>query len=601
MCLLYPIFANTDFISLTYYLRTKNILIMNRITTYLLSLLTVLLTTIVVACSDDDNAAGEPEIIVAKTEINFAKDGGTFNLFIKSNVKLEVISSATDWCTVEKVASTSTTVSKYAVTTTPNTTNDLRSATLTVTGGNITQTVTVSQPATDVLTVTGKTNFAVKSSGETIAVELQANGNYTVTINDPWILEAPATRSLTAETEQFIIASNSGAERTGTITFALGTATSTVTIVQEAFVPADPDQTGMESDARTLAAKIYAGWNLGNTLEAPGSETGWGNPKATKALIDAVKSAGFNAVRIPCAWDSYIIDAANHTISPEWLTRVKEVVNYCIDNDMYAIVNIHWDGGWLENNCTPDKQEEVNKKQKALWTQIAVNFADYDERLLFAGCNEPNVEDAAQMTVLKSYEQTFIDAVRATGGKNYYRNLIIQGPSTDIDKTNNLFGDIPNDVVENRLMAEVHYYTPWNFCGMEQDETWGKMFYFWGTDNHIAGSDRNSTWGEENDMQTLFRKMKTQFVDKGIPVILGEYGAIRRNTLTGAELEAHLKSRRDFNRCVTEQAKNYGLIPFYWDNGAGDFSLINRANNTVGDAQLLEAIMTGAQAGRYPF
>lgn len=597
----YPIFAITDFISLTYYLRTKNILVMNRITTYLLSLLTVLLTTSVVACSDDDDVAGEPEIIVAKPEINFAKDGGTFNLFIKSNVKLEVTSSAPDWCSLERGASTSTTVSKYVVTATPNASTDSRTAIITVTGGNITQSVTVSQPATDALTLTGNTNFDVKSSGGTIAVKLQTNGNYTVTINDSWIMKAPASRSLTDETEQFVIASNSGAERTGTITFALGTLTSTVTIVQEAFVSVDPDRTGMESDAKTLAAKIYAGWNLGNTLEAPGSETGWGNPKATKALIDAVKTAGFNAVRIPCAWDSYIIDAANHTISPEWLVRVREVVDYCVDNDMYAIVNIHWDGGWLEENCTPDKQEEVNKKQKALWTQIAANFADYDERLLFAGCNEPNVENATQMAVLKSYEQTFIDAVRATGGKNYYRNLIVQGPATDIDKTSNLFGDMPTDVVENRLMAEVHYYTPWNFCGLEQDENWGKMFYFWGADNHIAGSDRNSTWGEENDMKTLFQKMKTQFVDKGVPVILGEYGAIRRNNLTGAELEAHLKSRRDFNRCVTGQAKNYGLIPFYWDNGAADFSLINRANNTIGDAQLLEAIMAGAQTGRYPY
>ena len=109
---------------------------------------------------------------------------------------------------------------------------------------------------------------------------------------------------------------------------------------------------------------------------------------------------------------------------------------------MYAIVNIHWDGGWLENNCTADKQEANNKKQKALWTQIANKLNVYDEHLLFAGCNEPNVENTAQMAVLKSYEQTFIDAVRATGGNNAVRNLIVQGPSTDIGKTDNLFGDM---------------------------------------------------------------------------------------------------------------------------------------------------------------
>lgn len=359
------------------------------------------------------------------------------------------------------------------------------------------------------------------------------------------------------------------------------------------------DKAGMESDAMVLARKIYAGWNLGNTMEVPGNETDWGNPKATQALIDAVKGAGFNAIRIPCAWDSYIIDN-NYTVKPEWLARVKQVVDYCVNRDMYTILNIHWDGGWLENNCTPDKQAENNKKQKTLWTQIADMFAEYDEHLLFAGCNEPNVNDATQMAVLKSYEQTFVDAVRATGGRNHYRNLIIQGPGTDIDKTSQLFGSMPADVVENRLIAEVHYYTPWNFCGMEQDEDWGNMFYFWGTGYHVSGSDRNANWGEETEMKQLFLKMKTQFVDKGIPVILGEYGAIRRDYLTGTDLEAHLKSRAYFNECVTREAKNYGLVPFYWDNGAG-VALFNRTNNTVGDAQLMEAIMSGAKDGNYPY
>ena len=124
----------------------------------------------------------------------------------------------------------------------------------------------------------------------------------------------------------------------------------------------------------------------------------------------------------------------------------------------------------------------------------------------------------------------FIDAVRATGGNNAVRNLIVQGPSTDIGKTDNLFGDMPTDVVKDRLMVEVHYYTPWTFCGLEKDEDWGRMAYFWG-DYKVEGSNRNATSGDMTEMSELFAKMKSQFVDKGIPVILGEYGAMVRTGL----------------------------------------------------------------------
>lgn len=571
---------------------------MNRFNTYFV-LLTLALAAFVVACSSDDTAVEEPGIVVGKEKIDFEKEGGTFDLSVKSNVDLEVTSSESSWCTVAKTTSNSNTIVKYVITVTPNTTTEERTAILTVKGAGITETVAITQPAGNALILKGKTTFEVDAAGETVSVELQTNGAYTVVINNAWIVKT-SSRALTDKTEHFVVTSNSGTERRGTITFTLGNITETVVVEQAAYALAGPDKTGMESDAKVLAAKIYAGWNLGNTLEAIGSETAWGNPKASKVLIDEVKSAGFNAVRIPCAWDDYIMDD-DYTIKPEWLLRVKEVVDYCIDNDMYAVLNIHWDGGWLENNCTADVQEAVNKKQKALWTQIANNFLDYDERLLFAGCNEPNADDAAKMAVLRSYEQTFVDAVRATGGKNHYRNLIIQGPNTDIDKTHELFGNMPTDVVENRLMAEIHYYTPWQFCGMDKDESWGKMFYYWGTDYHVTGSDRNANLGEEAEMKTLFGKMKTQFVDKGIPVILGEYGVIRRDGLTGTELDAHLKSRAYFNECVTREARNYGLVPFYWDNGAGDFALMNRSENKIGDTQLMEAIMKGAKAGKYPF
>jgi endoglucanase len=363
--------------------------------------------------------------------------------------------------------------------------------------------------------------------------------------------------------------------------------------------PIAADASGMSSTAVQLAAKIKLGWNIGNTLEATNGETAWGNPKVTKALIDAVKASGFNAIRIPCSWNQYLENSATAKIKADWLNRVKEVVQYCVDNNMYVVVNIHWDGGWLEENISEVKKVENNAKQKAFWEQIATHLREFDEHLIFAGANEPAVENAAQMAVLTSYHQTFIDAVRSTGGKNAYRTLVVQGPTTDIEKTNNLMTTLPTDIAANRMMVEVHYYTPWNFAGLTKDETWGKMFYYWGTGYHSAtDTERNATWGEEADLEKYFKLMKNQFVDKGIPVLLGEFGAIRRTTLTGDALTLHLASRAYYLKTVVKTANANGLLPFYWDEGSlGDnsFGIMNRSNNTVSDTQALNAMIEGLQ------
>lgn len=363
--------------------------------------------------------------------------------------------------------------------------------------------------------------------------------------------------------------------------------------------PIAADASGMGSSAVELAAKIKLGWNIGNTLEATGGETAWGNPKVTKALIDAVKANGFNAIRIPCSWNQNLENAATAKIKVDWLNRVKEVVQYCVDNDMYVLVNIHWDGGWLENNITEAKKVENNAKQKAFWEQIATHLRGFDEHLLFASANEPAVEDATQMTVLNSYHQTFIDAVRSTGGKNATRVLVVQGPTTDIEKTNKLMTTLPTDKVTGRMMVEVHYYSPWNFAGLTKDESWGKMFYYWGANYHsTTDTERNATWGEEADLEKNFKLMKTQFVDKGIPVLLGEFGAIRRTTLTGDALTLHLASRAYYLKMVVKTAKANGLLPFYWDEGSlgnNGFGIMNRTNNTVFDTQALNALIEGLQ------
>lgn len=555
---------------------------------YLLLALFVCMT----ACSGEDEPV-TPEIIPARSEMIFSKTGGSEILSVKSNVTLEVKSNEESWCRVAPASSSSESVYRFTVTVDANPNTSDRSATLTVKGGNVIQSVQVTQTAADGLSVTPATFNDVAGEGAQIEVRMTANGAVTITCNDGWITEATTRAAMTEQTRLFSVAANYGGARTGTITFTLGDLAETVTVNQLA---GNIPSVGMESDALALAAKMYAGWNIGNTLEAIGGETAWGNPQVTADYIKKIKQLGFNAIRIPCAWDQYIENAATYQIRESWLDRVNEVVGYCVANDMYAIVNIHWDGGWLENNCTPDKQEENNRKQHALWTQIASRLNHYDEHLLFAGTNEPNVDNAQKMTVLKSYLQTFIDAVRATGGNNGVRNLIVQGPNTDIEMTHNLFGDMPADVIPNRLMAEVHYYNPWSFCGMTQDESWGRMAYFWGA-HSVSGSDRNATSGDEAEMKSLFGKMKTMFVDKGIPVILGEYGAITIRTGLGANQEAHDKSRNLYDETVTREAKNHGLVPFYWETGR----VVNRNTGEIKDHFAMDGIRKGAEAGKYPF
>ena len=344
--------------------------------------------------------------------------------------------------------------------------------------------------------------------------------------------------------------------------------------------------------ARQLVSKMKVGWNLGNTLEAIGGETAWGAAYTSQKLIDSVKAAGFNTVRLPVAWFSHS-DTVTSIIDKGWIARIKEIVDYCIKDSVYVIINVHWDKGWLENRVNTANKAQVNKRQQAYWTQIATYFKDYNEHLLFASANEPNVNDAIGMSVLLSYHQTFIDAVRATGGNNSSRTLIIQGPSTDIDKTNQLMNTLPVDQIENRLIVEVHYYTPWNFCGMNGDQSWGKMFYYWGKGNHSTTDvTRNATWGEESDMDKYLGLMKTKFVDKGIPVIIGEYGAFRRKLSPPSDQALHNASIEYYYRYFVKSAMSKGIITYCWDTPGG---LFDRSNATVIDHGVLNAIMQGVK------
>ncbi len=564
----------------------------------------IILSVAIASCSKDELNT----LTLSQQKVNIAANGGTASFTVETDADAWSMSnSASDWLSASATTGAS---GKTTVTLTVNTrTLQTRTATLVFTAGSAKSVeVLVTQGSSTYLysTTTDPSTITYSKAGGTMSLKVTTDASqWSVSENADWLEFTQGTGNTGATTITVTASANTGAARTATVRIsAEGAADVQITVAQKGSLypnyntsPIAPDATGMNSNAVTLATKIKLGWNIGNTLEAIGGETAWGNPKVTKALIDLVKQNGFNAIRIPCSWDQYMSNSSTAQLKTDWLNRVKEVVQYCVDNDMYVLLNIHWDGGWLENNCTTDKQDANNAKQQAFWEQIATHLRDFDEHLLFASANEPNVENATQMAVLSSYHQTFVDAVRSTGGKNSYRVLIVQGPSTDIEKTNNLMTSLPTDEIADRLMAEVHFYTPFQFCLLTKDESWGKMFYYWGSNYHSTTDlTRNATWGEESTVDSQFKMMKTKFVDKGIPVIMGEYGAIRRSTLTGDALTLHLASRAYFLKYVTKQAKANGIIPFYWDAGAiGDntTTLFNRSSNTVYDQEALDAVIAG--------
>lgn len=460
-----------------------------------------------------------------------------------------------------------------------------------------------SQEKTPAQLTVSPTTVTVPAEGGTSEMMIECSDQWDTSVSAFWLHLSQTTGTSGSTTVQLIAMPNaSGTTRSTKLSIGSSNGEARQINVSQASLiypsyntsPKAPDATGMGSSAVELAAKIRMGWNIGNTMEAPGGETGWGNPVITKDYIKFVKQQGFNAIRIPCAWDwHHVEDIESARIDQEWLSRVKEVVGYCVDNDIYVLLNIHWDGGWLENNCTADKRDSVNAKQKAYWEQIATVMRDFDEHLMLASANEPNVRNSEEAEVLLSYHQTFVDAVRSTGGRNSYRVLVVQGPSTDIEKTYHLMNSLPIDEVKERMMAEIHFYTPYQFCLMfDGDADWGKMFYYWGEGHHSTiEHDRNATWGEEEDVTNLFLKMKTKFVNKGIPVIMGEYGAFRRNDATHvpADLETHNDAVDYWITYVTREAIANGVIPFWWDTGGA----LDRVNYTVKDQRTLDALVAG--------
>lgn len=371
---------------------------------------------------------------------------------------------------------------------------------------------------------------------------------------------------------------------------------------------AKKDTTSFEDlNQSQIVEAMGPGWNLGNQLESVTDnvpeETNWGNPVITEKLIQSVKAAGFKSIRIPVSYFAKIDDDKDYTIDSKWLDRVQEVVNYCIKNDLYAVINIHGDGyntidgSWLL--CNGKNQTEIKKKYKKVWKQIAERFKNYDEHLLFESMNEefdgsysePNKEYYQN---INDYNQIFVDTVRKTGDNNTKRWLIIPGWNTNIDYTAGDYGfklptdqyrDKSIDKEEQRIMISVHYYSPWDFCGGENC-----VITQWG--NEADDPSKTSTTCDETYMKNQLNLMKTTFADKGYPVFIGEYGSIDK-TSYDSENEYY---RAYFARKLCQLSRKNGCIPMYWDNGYNGvhgFGLFDRTTCEVTQPVIIDAIMEG--------
>lgn len=345
------------------------------------------------------------------------------------------------------------------------------------------------------------------------------------------------------------------------------------------------------------------GINLGNTLEACDNnvgiktntplsyETHWGQPKTTQAMIDGMKAAGFDTIRIPVAWmtNATHLYEGDYTIDADYMDRVEEVVRYARKAGMYVIINDHWDGGWygMFGSESAETRALAMEAYKGMWQQIAERFRDYSDYLIFESANEElggrfdensplycsdsvvtYLTDDERYALTNEINQTFVDVVRATGGNNATRFLLIAGYSTDINQTCDDRFQMPKDTVDSKLMVSVHYYDPWSYCG--------------------ASSAVSATkWGKVSDYEYLDQQLAkmTKFTEAGYGVVIGEYGALpcsdglKDNTLA-------------YHTAFLDACTKYDLTNCLWDCSG----LYKRVSQTFADDDILAMYQEKRQA-----
>ena len=367
---------------------------------------------------------------------------------------------------------------------------------------------------------------------------------------------------------------------------------------------ANPQSQGSDETAMEFVNHIKLGWNLGNTLDAQGAtwykrdpaeaETCWGNPQTTKAMIDAIKAAGFNTVRIPVSWGCKM-DSNTYKIDDAWMNRVQEVVNYVIDNDMYCILNIHHDNGgaddqtnaWVEPPFPyfyPSSNHYTHSEKfvTSVWSQVADRFESYDNHLIFETLNEPrlvahrnewwidssNNDCKDAMDCINKLNAAALSSIRKSGGNNEKRFVLMPTYAASPDPANLAGCVMPND---DHIIAEIHAYRPYKFA-LANDGT------------------QVSTFNEASDkgeLVEMFNNLKGKFLNNGIPVIIDEFGAMNRN---------NEDQRAAWVKCYLTLADSYGIPCVWWDNnafsGTGEqFGLLNRSNCQIQYPSIMSAMV----------
>lgn len=327
------------------------------------------------------------------------------------------------------------------------------------------------------------------------------------------------------------------------------------------------------TSAEDLVAQMKVGWNLGNTMDSTGgtgvdAETSWGNLLTTKPMLDLVAKSGFNVFRLPVSWGTHMDE--NYVVDKEWMDRVQEIVDYGYDNGMFVILNTHHEEWYMPKE---EFAEENLKQLEKLWEQIAERFKGYGERLIFEGVNEPRLRgEGAEWTgtaeareIVNQYAETFVKTVRASGGNNAERALMITPYAASSMPENLKALKIPENA--GNVIVSVHAYLPYSFAL----DTKGTDVY-----------DPNNS-----EIPNLFKNIKTIFLDNDIPVIVGEFGSVNKN------------NTEDRVKCVTDYltaAKEVGVPCIWWDNGAlvgmgENFALLNRRDVMWFNEDIVNAIM----------
>ena len=525
--------------------------------------------TLTLACGEEP----EPEPIklsASPAELNFAAEGGTIELAINSGIK-PTVSCSDSWISLHEVKYEFNKLLVVKVTATANTGTTVRSSSIRVIGDKQSLMIPVSQDIAQVKLTVNPTTVAFDRYGGEATVTVTSSEQPTVSTSTAWCgVQAGSIGSNRETTVTIAAAANATtSSRSGSVTISCGKESVTVNLTEEAYSVSTASTTALTPEQVFNA--MGPGWNMGNHMDAVSNgvsgETIWGNAKCTQATFDNVKKAGFKAVRICTTWTGHIGEAPAYRLEDKWLERVAEIVGYAEKAGLVAIVNTHHDETyWLDiskayNNNT--QNEKVKDEIFCVWTQIARRFADKGEWLVFESFNE--IQDGgwgwsaafqanpdAQYKVLNEWNQVFVNAVRGAGGNNATRWLGIPGYAASPGFT--ITGLVlPKDYTNaNRLMVAVHDYDPYNYTlNTPLVRQWG----------HTADKDKRCSDADEEGVVAVFDNLKKAYLDKNIPVYLGEMGCSRHADEDFAYQQYYMEY---FCKAAADR-----LLPMYlWDNGA---------------------------------